>query len=42
MQLVDEQDNLPLLFGQIVEHSLESLLELTAELGTGNQRAHVQ
>jgi len=42
MQLVDEQDDATLLLGQLVEHRLEALLELAAELGPGNQRAHVQ
>ena len=42
MQFVDKQDDLPFLLGQIVEHTLEALFKFTAELGTGNQRAHVQ
>ena len=42
VQLVDEQDDLPFLLGQIVEHALEAFLELAAELGTGDQCTHVE
>ena len=42
VQLVDEQDDLAFLLGQVVEHGLEPLLELAAELGAGDQRAHVE
>ncbi len=42
VQFVDEQDHLPFFLGQLVEHRLETLLELAAELGAGDQRAHVQ
>ncbi len=42
MQLVDEKDDLAFLLGQIVEHGLQALFELTAELGSGNERAHVE
>src|SRR3546814_5943233 len=42
VQLVDEQDDLALVLGQVVEHRLEPLLELAAKLGAGDQRAHVQ
>jgi hypothetical protein len=42
VQLVDEQDDLPFLLGEVVEHGLQALLELAAELGAGDQRAHVQ
>src|SRR5208282_140742 len=42
VQLVDEQDDLAFLFRQIVEYALQALLELAAELGTGDQRAHVE
>ena len=42
VQLVDEQDDPPLLLGEIVEHRLEALLELAAVLGAGNERAHVE
>ena len=42
VQLVDEQDDLAFLLGQVVEHGLEALLELAAELRAGDQRAHVQ
>ncbi len=42
VQFVDEQDDLAFVLGQIVEHGLQSLLELAAELGAGDQRAHVE
>ena len=42
VQLVDEQDDLPFLFGQIIEHALQPLLEFATELGTGDQRTHVE
>ena len=42
VQLVDEQDDLAFLLGEIVEHGLEALFELAAELGAGDQRAHVE
>ena len=42
VQLVDEQDDLAFLLGEIVEHALEALFELAAELGAGDQRAHVE
>ena len=42
VQLVNEQNDPPFLLGQLVEHGLEALFELTAELGAGNQRAHIQ
>jgi hypothetical protein len=42
VQLVDEQDDLAFLLREIVEHALEALLELAAELGAGDQRAHVE
>ena len=42
VQLVDEQDDVAFLLGQIVEHGLEALLEFAAELRAGDQRAHVQ
>ena len=29
-------------FGQVVEHRLQPFLELAAELGAGDQRAHVE
>ena len=42
VQLVDEQDDLA--FGRLhfLEDGLEALLELAAELGAGDQRAHVE
>ena len=42
VQLVDEQDDLAFLLGEIVEHGLQPLLELAAELRAGDQRAHVE
>ncbi len=42
VQLVDEQDDLTLLLGQVLEHSLEPLLEFAAEFRAGDQRAHVE
>jgi hypothetical protein len=42
VQLVDEQDHAAFLLREIVEHALEPLLELAAELGAGDQRAHVE
>jgi len=42
VQLVDEQDDLPLGRLHLLEHRLEPLLELPAELRPGNERAHVQ
>ena len=42
VQLIDEQDDLAFLLGEIVEHALEALFELAAELGARDQRAHVE
>ncbi len=42
VQFVDEQDDLPLLLGQIVQYGLQAFLELAAELRAGNQGAHVE
>ena len=42
VQFVDEQDDLAFVLRQVVEHRLQPLLELAAELGAGDQRAHVQ
>ncbi|MNI42559.1 hypothetical protein D3C73_968580 [compost metagenome] len=42
VQFVDEQNDLPFLLRQFVQQRLEPLFELTAILGTGNQRPHVQ
>ncbi len=42
VQLVDEEDDVALLLGQIVEHGLEPLFKLAAILGTGHQRPHVE
>ena len=42
VQLVDEQDHAAFLLGEVVQHRLEPLLELAAELRAGDQRAHVE
>ena len=42
VQLVDEEDDAAFLLGEVVEHSLEPLLELAAELRARDQRAHVE
>jgi hypothetical protein len=42
VQFVDEQDDLAFLLGQVIEHGLQALLELAAEFGAGDQRAHVE
>ncbi len=42
VQLVDEQDDLAFLLRQIVQHGLEALFELAAELGAGDECAHVE
>ena len=42
VQLIDEQDHLALALGQVIQHTLQALLELAAKLGAGDQRAHVQ
>ncbi len=42
VQLVDEQDNLPLRLLYLVEDGLQPLLKLAPVLGTGDQGAHVQ
>ncbi len=42
VQLVDEQDDAAFLLREVVEHRLEALLELTAILRAGDQRAHVE
>ena len=42
VQLVDEDDGLAFVLGQLVQHVLQPLLELAAVLGAGQQRRHVQ
>ena len=42
VHLVDEEDDLPLGGDDLLQHGLEPLLELAAELGAGDQRAHVE
>ena len=42
MQLINEQDDAPLLLRQLVEHRLEALFEFTPVFGTGDQRRHIQ
>src|SRR5256712_2918442 len=42
VQLVDEEDHLALGSGDFLEHGLQPLLELAAELRAGDELAHVQ
>ena len=42
VQLVDEQDDLALLFGEFIQDTFQPLLEVAAVLGAGDQRAHVE
>ncbi len=42
VHLVDEEDDLPLGLGDLLEHGLEPLLKLAAILGPGHQRTDVQ
>ncbi len=42
VQLVDEQNDLAFLLREIVQHGLQPLLELAAELRARDQRAHVE
>ena len=42
VQLVDEQDDLPVGLGDLLEDRLEALFELAAILGAGDQRAQVE
>src|SRR5690606_35262822 len=42
VQLIDEEDDLAFLLGKIVQDRLETLLELAAILGAGDQRTHVE
>ncbi len=42
VQLVDKEDDVALLLGEIGQHGLEPLFKLAAILGTGHQRPHVQ
>jgi len=42
VKLVEEEDDPSLALGHLLEHGLEAVLELTAVLGTGDQRAHVE
>src|ERR1019366_3749311 len=42
MQLVDEKNNLAVRIEHFLEYGLEALFKLAAELGAGNQRAHVE
>ena len=42
VQLVDEQDDPPFRLRDLLEDGLEPLLELAAELGSGDQGAHVE
>ena len=42
MQLIDEQDHSSLFLGELFQHGFQALFELTAKLGSGEQRAHIQ
>ena len=42
MQLIDEKNDLPFLLGEVVEHGLQALLELAAELRAGDERAEIE
>ena len=42
MQFIDEQDDLALLLGEVVEDRLQALLEFASELGPGDQRTHIE
>ena len=42
VQLVDEEDDLAVALGDLLEHGLEPVLELAAVLGAGDQRADVE
>src|SRR3569833_1451330 len=42
VHLVDEGDELAFGFGELLQHGLEALLELTAELRAGDERAEVE
>ena len=42
VQLVDEQDDLALRVGDLLEHRLQPLLELAAVFRAGDERAHVE
>jgi hypothetical protein len=42
VELVDEEDDLALRVGDLLEHGLQPLLEFAAVLGAGDQRAHVE
>ena len=42
VQLVDEEDDLALGVGDLLEHGLQPLLELAAVLRAGDERAHVE
>src|SRR5215472_4627178 len=42
MQSIDEQDDLALCLLHFLEDGFQTLLELAAELGPGDERAHVE
>src|SRR5450631_2198612 len=42
VQLIDEEDDLAFLFGEIIEHAFQAFFEFAAEFGAGNERAHVE
>ncbi len=42
VQLVDKQNDPAFLLGQLVEYRLQALFKLATELGTGDQRPHIE
>ena len=42
VQLVDEENDLTFLFGEIIEYALQTLFKITAEFRTGDQSAHIE
>ena len=42
VQLVDEHNGLAFVLGQVLEYIFQALFKLATELGTGQQRGHVQ
>jgi hypothetical protein len=42
VQLVDEEDDLPLRVGNFLQHRFQSLFELPAVLRAGDERAHIE
>ena len=42
VQLINENNGLPFVFGKLVQYRFEALLKLSSEFGTGQQGGHVQ